>query len=355
MTVVIQAGHESIQSNCNQSLRSGTGAHDEIIWTPDVVNRVVALLNAHGVSAIHVDANFNCQPGVGNHDYEAAVSVHYQSDPPHQSGYFAGVGDPTQDGAADRSWALCEAIRAQYEAVTHLQPRPNWDSDNITYYYLFEALSPGTPFALIECGTGAPGAPDHDYLWSHKDDVARGIANGVLAFLGKATIPAPEGSPAEEATETPAQEAKEDAPPPPPVPPAEGSPAEEATETPAAEAKEDAPPVPPPDEYVALADDQTVLLKTTDVQAADAAAAAWCQAHLGHGAVVTKNGQPFRTFDPIPVPPQPVPEPPPVPVPPVVPPGHSDQSFTDWIITLADQELVALAEWVREHLLRRQP
>jgi len=252
MTVLIQAGHEGIQSNCEAALRPGTGAHDEIIWTPDVSSRVVALLTAHGVSAIHVNANANCDPQYTRADWEAAVAVHYQSDPPHESGYFCGVGDPKTDGAADRSWALCEAIRSQYEAVTHLQPRGNWDSENITYYYLFEALSPKTPFALIECGTGAPGAPDHDYLWSHKDDVARGIANGVLAFLGKATIPATppvvvppvEGSPAEEATETPAQEAVEDAPPAPPPPPVEGSPAEEAGETPAQEAGEEGQPVP---------------------------------------------------------------------------------------------------------------
>lgn len=254
MTVIIQAGHENIQTNCQAALRPGTGAHDEIVWTPDVAQRVVNLLTAHGVSAIHVDANFNCVPAA-KADYEAAIAIHYQSDPPHESGYFCGVGSPAQDGAKDASWNLCLAIRAQYEAVTHLQARGNWDSDNITYYYLFEALSSKTPFALIECGTGAPGAPDHEYLWSHKDEVARGIANGVLAYLGKATIPAPipvvvppppppaEGSPAEEATETPAAEAIEDAPPP---TPAEGSPAEEATETPTAETAEDAPPAPPP-------------------------------------------------------------------------------------------------------------
>jgi hypothetical protein len=227
MTVLIQAGHEHIQSNCEAGLRPGTGAHDEIIWTPDVAERVTHLLQAHGVSAFHADANANCDAQIRATNFEAAVAIHYQSDPPHESGYFCGVGAPAQDGAADRSWALCLAVREEYEAATHLQPRGNWDSENITYYYLFEALSPATPFALIECGTGAPGAPDHDYLWGHKDDVARGIANGVLKFLGKPTIPAAapvvvppaEGSPAEEAQETPAQEAQEEPPAPLPAPP----------------------------------------------------------------------------------------------------------------------------------------
>lgn len=230
MTVLIQAGHENIQSNCEVQLRPGTGAHDEIIWTPDVTSRVVALLNAHGVGAVHVDANANCDAHVRQMDWEAAVAIHYQSDPPHESGYFCGVGSPAQDGAAARSWSLCLAIREEYEAATHLQARGNWDSDNITYYYLFEALSEHTPFALIECGTGAPDAPDHDFLWGHKDDVARGIANGVLKFLGHATIPA----------EPPPAPAPEPPPPQPPAPDPSPAPAPEPAPPPAPE------PLPPP-------------------------------------------------------------------------------------------------------------
>jgi hypothetical protein len=36
-----------------------------------------------------------------------------------------------------------------------------------------------------------------------------------------------------------------------------------------------------------------------------------------------------------------------------VPPGHDTTSFTEWVVNLADTELVALAEWVRDHILRR--
>lgn len=222
--VIIQAGHEHIQTNCDTSMRGSTGAHDEIIWTPDVSDRVVALLVAHGVQARHVNANFNCTAD-RLRDYEAAIAIHYQSDPPHQSGYFCGVGSPAKDGAAAASWKLCTSIRSQYQAATHLAPRPAWDSENITYYYMFRALSAKTPFALIECGTGAPGAPDHEFLWKHKDVVARGIANGILAYLGKATIPAP-------------------APPPPPsipVPPAPPPPAPAPQPNPTP-----VPPSPPP-------------------------------------------------------------------------------------------------------------
>jgi hypothetical protein len=185
--VILQAGHQNIQNNCDPSLRGGTGAPGEIDWTPQVCDKVVALLQSQGVQAAHEDANFNCAPNVGQ-DWEAVVAVHYQSDPPHESGFFVGVGSPDQDGNRDGSYNLMMALRQQYQAATGLTLRLNWDSDNITYYYLFERLSGPTPFALIECGTGAPGAPDHDLLWNQMDKVALGIANGILQFLGKPLI-----------------------------------------------------------------------------------------------------------------------------------------------------------------------
>ncbi len=181
--VIVQAGHEGIASNCEQDLRSGTGAPEEVAWTPRVADLVAARLNAGGALARHVDANFNCDPAV-HQDYAAVVAVHYQSDPPAQSGFWCGVGNPSTDGAAHASWQLQQAIITAYRAATGLELRPNWDSENITGYYLFNTLTGPTPFALIECGTGAPGAPDHDLLRDHIDQVAEGIAQGVAAFVG---------------------------------------------------------------------------------------------------------------------------------------------------------------------------
>jgi len=184
-TVIIQAGHQNIGSNCEADLQSGTGAPGEFSWTPQIADQVVALLKAAGVDARHVDANFNCDPAV-KQDYDAVVAIHYQSDPPAESGFWCGVGSPSADGAAHASWELQQAVIKAYGAATGLQLRPNWDSINITGYYLFNTLSGPTPFCLIECGTGAPAAPDHELLWSHMDEVAHGIAQGVADYLGVA-------------------------------------------------------------------------------------------------------------------------------------------------------------------------
>lgn len=189
MTVIIQAGHEHTQSNCEQGIRSSTGAPGEITWTPDISDRVVAILRQAGVDARHVDANFNCTADA-RRDWEAVVAVHYQADLPTQSGFFCGTGNPATDGAADKSARLRDHVRDAYAAATGLPERPGWNNPNITEYYLYNSLSGPTPFVLIECGVGAPGAPDHDFLYNQRDRVAGGIAAGILGYLGKAA-PAP--------------------------------------------------------------------------------------------------------------------------------------------------------------------
>lgn len=183
--ILLQAGHEHIQSNCLSAQRGGTGAPGEITWTPQICDLVVAKLADLGIAARHVDANFNCT-AESAHDFEAFVAVHYQSDPPHESGYYVGPGNPESDGAAAQSARLSQAIQAAYRAATRLEFRPEWDSDNIRFYYMFNSISAATPFTLIECGTGAPGAPDHVFLWSAAgmEAVSIGIAIGIAAYMG---------------------------------------------------------------------------------------------------------------------------------------------------------------------------
>lgn len=184
--VLVQAGHLNIEGNCDVSLRTGTGAPGEKTWTSPIAHNVVAALSLIGVDAREIDANFNCDPA-RSQDYDAVVSIHYQANLPTPSGFFVGRGDPAQDGAADKSQRLTACIEAHYSLMTGLVWRPEWNNVNITHYYLFESLSKPTPFALIECGVGAPGAPDHDFLWSvdGQGRVVKGIADGIAAFLGK--------------------------------------------------------------------------------------------------------------------------------------------------------------------------
>jgi hypothetical protein len=138
------------------------------------------------VGASFVDANFNCADNVGA-PYDAVVAIHYQANLPTPSGFFVGAGDPVEDGARAKSAALAAAIFAAYQQSTGLPWRPSWNNVNVTHYYLFEKLASSTPFCLIECGVGAPGAPDHDFLWSPlgMEKVVVGILNGIFRYLGK--------------------------------------------------------------------------------------------------------------------------------------------------------------------------
>ena len=197
--VVIQAGHVNIASNIDAGLRGETGAthagnalaEQEI--TSYVARRSVQLLMDAGVGAEYADANYNGAPGVSL-DHNAVVAIHAQSNPPDQSGWDVGVGDPTQDGAAAASHSLFDALAANYEAATGL-PRQSWcqGNPNVQDYYLFRALTRATPFALIElCNT------DVDWDWAHSGDhldrMAYGVANGVLGFLGRATLAIPDNA-----------------------------------------------------------------------------------------------------------------------------------------------------------------
>ena len=186
MAVVVQAGHVNIEQNCAEALRGETGAPGEREYVAGIAATVAGAIQAHGPVCIVADANFNCTQDVHT-DYQAVVALH--CDGRSTSGFAVGVGDPTKDGAAAASAKLCSALRSAYASATKLKDIDDLTSDvNVTEYYLFNELSQATPFALIELGAiaaadGSPG-PDRDYLLSHQQQVAEGVVNGLLAFLG---------------------------------------------------------------------------------------------------------------------------------------------------------------------------
>jgi len=163
MTVIIQAGHLNIESNCDPALRTGSGAPGEVAWTPRIASRIVDVLNQQGVDARVVDANFNCAADVGN-DYTAIVAIHYQANLPTETGFFVGAGDPGQDRAAAASASLVQQIKEAYAKDTGLVFRPEWNSDTIAHYYLLEKLAAQSPLCLVEAGVGW--GPDRDFLHS---------------------------------------------------------------------------------------------------------------------------------------------------------------------------------------------
>ena len=192
MTVIVQAGHLNIQQNCNQALRGETGAPGEVEINTAVAKVLVQTLMDHGVTAQLVDANFNCSPQVTQY-YDAVVALHCQSDPPAESGWDIGVGDPQKDGAAAQSAKLAQDIADWYEAATGLT-RQTWcqNNPNVQDYYVFNALSGPTPFALIEMCNATL---DNQWAWEHIQRMADGIANGILSFVGKPTFAIPSNTP----------------------------------------------------------------------------------------------------------------------------------------------------------------
>lgn len=202
MALVVQAGHVNIEQNCNEGLRSETGAPGEREYVSGIAATVAGALQAHGPVVIVADANFNCSNEATSTDYSAVIALH--CDGRSTSGFSCNVGNPTEDGAAAQSQKLQEAVSSAYAAETGLKDLSGeFVSDaNISEYYLFEALTPNTPFVLLELGAiassdGSPG-PDRDYLLSHTHEVADAIVSGVLDFMGvKQQVPTPAEAPAE--------------------------------------------------------------------------------------------------------------------------------------------------------------
>ena len=188
MTVIVQAGHLHIENHCTPALRAATGAAGESGWTSAIADTVVSLLLSQGVAARAVDANFTCSDEISE-DYGAVIAVHYQGNLPTDSGFFVGTGDPDEDGAAAASAQLAGALRAAYEQATSLVFQPGWNNLGITHHYVFEKLSPATPFCLLESGVGW--GADRDFLHSRQGmtQVAKAIAHGVAAFLNQPTAP----------------------------------------------------------------------------------------------------------------------------------------------------------------------
>jgi len=198
-TVAIQAGHLNIASNCSADMCSGTGAPGEVAWTPVIRNKVAAILKAHNLGVVLLDANANCLPT--HPTYDLTLCIHYQSNTGH-SGFGVFVPDASVDRDSARSVALAKVIAKTYAARTNLtnysSPRlgfgpVTWENPNTLYYYLWKYQN--GPLALIECGEGAVGAPDHTLLWTKQDVIASAIAEGICLAFGKTFVVPPVPSP----------------------------------------------------------------------------------------------------------------------------------------------------------------
>ncbi|HOG46116.1 MAG TPA: N-acetylmuramoyl-L-alanine amidase [Anaerolineae bacterium] len=168
--VGIIAGHREFDSGavCDDGLR-------EVDITTEVTRQVLDRLHARGYEAEMLSEYDDRLAG-----YRAAalVSLHVDSCMFDLSGYK--VAGSSHGPAARDSALLVEALSGAYAAATGLGFHADTITVDMTNYHAFQRIDPRTPAAIIEMGFMSG---DRTLLVAHSDQAARGIADGVLAFL----------------------------------------------------------------------------------------------------------------------------------------------------------------------------
>jgi N-acetylmuramoyl-L-alanine amidase len=186
--VGVQAGHWNIEELPDEleRLRSSTGARfrdlQEAQLNLGIARRVAALLQAAGVAVDLLPATVPA-----GYTADAFVSIHADG------AARAGV----RGWKAAASWRasaagrrLRDAIAETYARYTGLPEDRFGTTFNMKGYYAFSphrarhAISQHTPAVIIETGFLTV-REDREVLASRPEDVARGIAFGVLLFLGR--------------------------------------------------------------------------------------------------------------------------------------------------------------------------
>jgi N-acetylmuramoyl-L-alanine amidase len=139
---------------------------------------VIDLLERRGVQAVLLEEFDERLTGF---QADALVSIHADSCMvPGATGFkVARVTDSAIPEAEDR---LVACLYQEYEAYTSLSQHPSSITDNMTNYHAFREIDRSTPGAIIELGF----LLDDRYLLENKPKIlARGVAAGILCFLGK--------------------------------------------------------------------------------------------------------------------------------------------------------------------------
>jgi N-acetylmuramoyl-L-alanine amidase len=184
--VGIQAGHWLTEQVPAELLGLGGGSYGggKAEWEVnlDIARRVGAILEGED---IQVDILPTTVP-VRYHAH-AFVSIHADGD---VAGRYSGfkVARPGFSSVPDVDDRLIGAINAAYQPATGLARDDAHISLRMLYYYAFNsrrfchAVAPGVPQAIVETGF-LTNAGDRDILLGNPDAAARGIANGIVAFL----------------------------------------------------------------------------------------------------------------------------------------------------------------------------
>ena len=189
--VGIQSGHlqacdvpdELADLKCAWGI-SGDG-WDEVVVNHQIALRVADLLTREGLEV-------DILPTTIPEGYKADVFVALHCDgfegDPSLRGFKVARSDWSKQPAVDG--ALVSDLVKDYRNATGIPEDKATISDNMTQYYAFNyikyqhSISPSTPAAIIEMGFLTNNS-DREILMNEQDRAARGIARGVLDFLGR--------------------------------------------------------------------------------------------------------------------------------------------------------------------------
>ncbi len=160
----------------------------------EIVAELVILLAQRGIEVTIIPGDFLSPPNdtdakyIARHpeisqDYDLFLAPHYEANVHPTGGWFAGRAAASTTAAEDDRFL--GILRHLYRQIPGVPAEHNeWSNPNVTDYYAFRCTSATTPGALIELGVGAPGAPDHDWLWTNRLAIAGILALAVSEFLG---------------------------------------------------------------------------------------------------------------------------------------------------------------------------
>lgn len=184
--VGLQAGHWKSNELPDElaRFRNSTGARwgnvTEAELNLDIVNRIKPLLEAEGVVVDIIPATVP-----PSYDADAFIAIHADGS---NSGAPRGWKLATPWRASPASQMLLEAVHSAYGPATGMPEDVGGVTVNMKGYYAFNnrrhvhAIAQTTPGIIVEMGF-MTSAADREILFGQPDRVARGIADGILAYL----------------------------------------------------------------------------------------------------------------------------------------------------------------------------
>jgi len=148
-----------------------------------VANAVASRLRANGID-VQVLPEYDSR--LNGYRARSFVAIHTDSCVALSGFKLARMTHSDDPEAEDR---LVQTLYRTYAAATGLTPHEDTITEDMRQYHALRRISPGTPGAIIEIGFMGG---DRYLLTREQDRVAKGIADGILAFLNESQTSATE-------------------------------------------------------------------------------------------------------------------------------------------------------------------